>query len=410
MNNIKSADENSSGLRWLVLDMNSFFASCEQQENPHLRGKPVAIVPLLADTTCAIAASYEAKAFGIKTGTIVHDAKKMCPHLQLVQARPKLYVEYHHRFIEAIETCAPVEDVMSIDEIACRLDRTQQNPAIASHLARDMKEAIKQRAGVCLTSSVGIAANKLLAKLASDMQKPDGLVILNPADMPTPILKLEIEDICGIGPNMATRLHANGIQTIDDLWSADAQFLRRAWGGITGLRFHALLHGADLPSPSHPRRSLSHQHVLAPEQRSIETSTPVIRQLLLRAAQRLRDDGFYARRLIVQIKWDKFLGYWDQEQSFQETQDSGFLLQILMSLWQKAPKLRPLRIGVVLADLTAPNTHQFDLFEKRRPTALTSALDKINGKFGRDTVTYGCALPKMTSKIAFQRVPDLSEL
>ena len=86
-------------LRWLVLDLNSFFASCEQQENPELRGKPVIVVPTMAETTCAIAASYPAKAFGIKTGTLVHEARRLCPDVQLVQAHHKLYVEYHHRIL-----------------------------------------------------------------------------------------------------------------------------------------------------------------------------------------------------------------------------------------------------------------------------------------------------------------------
>src|ERR1700674_5499008 len=102
-------------LRWLVLDLNSFFASCEQEENPDLRGKPVIVVPTMAETTCAIAASYPAKALGIKTGTLVREARRLCPDLKLVQANHKLYVDYHHRILRAIEKHIPVQDVMSID-------------------------------------------------------------------------------------------------------------------------------------------------------------------------------------------------------------------------------------------------------------------------------------------------------
>jgi len=122
-------------LRWLVLDLNSFFASCEQQEHPELRGKPVIVVPTMAETTCAIAASYPAKAFGIKTGTLVHEARRLCPDVQLVPAHHKLYVEYHHRILAAIDRHIPVEEVMSIDEVACRLDKVQQDPAVARTLA-----------------------------------------------------------------------------------------------------------------------------------------------------------------------------------------------------------------------------------------------------------------------------------
>jgi len=116
------------GLRWLFVDMNSFFASCEQQQEPDLRGKPIAVAPMLVDSTCAIAASYEAKAFGITTGTPIWEAKKRCPHLTVVQARPKLYVEYHHRIREAIESRIPIDAVMSIDEVACKLDKVQGLP------------------------------------------------------------------------------------------------------------------------------------------------------------------------------------------------------------------------------------------------------------------------------------------
>ncbi len=111
----------NSALNWLFVDLNSYFASCEQEARPELRGRPVGVVPMMADTTCCIAASYEAKAFGVKTGTIVADAKRMCPEIVLVEARHELYTEFHHRIVEAVESCVPVTAVCSIDEMACRL-------------------------------------------------------------------------------------------------------------------------------------------------------------------------------------------------------------------------------------------------------------------------------------------------
>ena len=117
------ADRSDDGqrLNWLFVDMNSYFASVEQDSRPELRGRPVAIVPMMADTTCCIAASYEAKAFGVKTGTIVADANRMCPEIVLVEARHEIYVDFHHRIVEAVESCLPVTAVLSIDEMACRL-------------------------------------------------------------------------------------------------------------------------------------------------------------------------------------------------------------------------------------------------------------------------------------------------
>ena len=108
-------------LNWLFVDLNSYFASVEQQVRPELRGRPVGVVPMMADTTCCIAASYEAKAFGVRTGTIVADARRMCPEIVFVEGRHEIYTEYHHRIVEAVESCVPVTAVCSIDEMACRL-------------------------------------------------------------------------------------------------------------------------------------------------------------------------------------------------------------------------------------------------------------------------------------------------
>ena len=361
---LKDSINNTPRLRWLVADLNSYFASCEEQEDPELRGKPVAVAPLLSDTTCAIAASYAAKAYGVKTGTNIGDAKRMCPGLIVVPSRPKVYVEYHHRILDAIESCIPIEHVMSIDEVACILDRTQQTPEAIRSLANEIKQAIRTRVGECLTILVGAASNKLLAKLASDMQKPDGLTILEPENMPQKILYLKIEDICGVGVNMGRRLKEAGLDTMPKLWDAGPDTLQRVWGGIVGKRFLALLHGEDLPSPPCQKRSIGHQHVLAPEQRSVEEAKTVVQELLVKAALRLRQEKLYCRRLSVDIKWTQDKGHWIDSRSFNEAQDNLTLSHALLDVWKNVPKLKPLRVGVSLSDLVPANEHQQDLFEK----------------------------------------------
>jgi DNA polymerase IV len=127
--------------------MNSVFASCEQHLNPDLRGKPVVVAPVMADSTSAIAASYEAKAFGIKTGTPIWEARKRCASLEVVQARPKIYVEVHHQVRTAVESCIPIDSVLSIDEVACKLDRVQVKPEVAKRLALKIKESIREQVG-----------------------------------------------------------------------------------------------------------------------------------------------------------------------------------------------------------------------------------------------------------------------
>ena len=151
-------------VQWLFLDLNAFFASCEQQENPALRGKPVIVVQTPTDSAVAIAASYAAKAFGIKTGTLVRDARQLCPDVVTVQANHRLYTEYHERMLKAVDTCLPFEKVCSIDEMACKLMGTERQVPVARELAMKVKRALREQVGECLTCSIGIAPNVFPAR------------------------------------------------------------------------------------------------------------------------------------------------------------------------------------------------------------------------------------------------------
>ncbi len=171
-------------LRVLFLDLNSYFASVEQAENPSLMGKPIAVVPMMADTTCCLAASYPAKARGIKTGTRVGDARKLCPNITFVKANHRRYVEYHHRIKSVVEKCFPIWKVFSIDEMAIRLYGREQNTDFAIAKAKEIKQRIMSEVHPALTCSVGIAPDRDLAKIASDMQKPDGLTTIQSGEIP----------------------------------------------------------------------------------------------------------------------------------------------------------------------------------------------------------------------------------
>jgi impB/mucB/samB family len=173
--NTSTAD---NAVQWLFLDLNAFFASCEQQENPALRGKPVIVVQTPTDSACAIAASYAAKAFGIKTGTLVKEARRLCPDVIPVQANHRLYTDYHDRILTAVDTCLPVEKVCSIDEMACLLMGTERQVPVARQLALKVKRALRDQVGESLTCSIGIAPNVFLGKVGSDLLKPDGLVVI----------------------------------------------------------------------------------------------------------------------------------------------------------------------------------------------------------------------------------------
>src|SRR6516225_4547583 len=374
-----------NAVQWLFLDLNAFFASCEQQENPALRGQPVIVVQTLTDSAVAIAASYLAKSFGIKTGTLVRDARQLCPDVVPVQANHRLYTEYHERILKAVDTCLPVEKVCSIDEMACKLIGTDRQVEAARELALKVKRALREQVGECLTCSIGIAPNVFLGKVGSDLQKPDGLVVITKDDLPDILLRLQLQEIYGIGPRMEQRLHRAGIVNVEQLWGATPFQLRRVWGGVNGLLFHQMLHGVDIQPPaSRYSKSIGHQHVLEPDLRTKKGALDFAQHLLTKAAERLRRVDYYYWRLGVHLSWVGDLGGWWDETDFHETRDTGFLLARLEEIWRNVPRYKPLSVGVVLLDLVPADQQQPDLFaaDNQRRQKLSPLIDRINDRYG----------------------------
>lgn len=406
-----NAHSENSKIRWLFLDLNAYFASCEQQETPALRKRPIIIVQTLVETACTIAASYEAKRLGIKTGTLVRDARQICPHVIPVKAKHSLYADYHQRILKAVDTCIPIEKVMSIDEMACRLMGNETEIPIARELALKIKRTLLENVGECLTCSIGLAPNIFLGKVGSDLQKPNGLVVLTQDNLPGPMLKMALQDIYGIGSRMEQRLNRFGIYSVADLWNASSEQLRLAWGGINGVLFHQLLHGADIQSASGGRtKSIGHQHVLEPELRTKNGAKDFSFHLLTKASERLRRSHYYCRRLGLNLSWcGKEDGWWN-DIGFHETCDTNFLLARLENLWSHAPPFKPLAVSVVLLGLVPEGEHQPDLFASDpRREKLSPLVDRINSKFGRGAVGFGLISSKVREfrgHAAFRRVPE----
>jgi len=409
--NLPKAD---NAVQWLFLDLNAFFASCEQQETPALRGMPIIVVQTLTDSACAIAASYPAKRLGITTGTLLREARRICPDVIPVQANHRLYTDYHERILKAVDTCLPIEKVMSIDEMACRLMGTERRVPQAQELAHKVKLALREQVGECLTCSIGLAPNVFLGKVGSDLQKPDGLVVITHDNLPDILLGLELQDVYGIGARMEERLNRAGISTVAQLWEATPFRLRRVWGGINGLLFHQMLHGVDIQPPSSRfAKSMGHQHVLEPELRTSEGAKDYARHLLTKAAERLRRGDYYCRRLGLHLSWLADLGSWWNETNFNETRDTGFLLGRLDQLWTEVPAYKPLSVGVVLLDLVPADRHQPDLFAAdQKHQKLSPLIDRINDRYGRCAIGFGLLPPDVRAfkgHAAFHRVPEAWE-
>ncbi len=398
------------GLRELFVDMNAFFASVEQQLRPELRGRPVVVVPVLADTTCCIAASYEAKRLGIKTGTQVGKAKKLCPSLRIVEARPDLYVRCHHRILETVESCLPVKAVHSIDEVSCSLRGAEREPNRAIELARLIKQALRDGVGEYVRCSIGIAPNRFLAKVAADMQKPDGLTVLAPQDLPHRLYGLPLIDLPGIGPRLSQRLHHHGIRTVQQLCEQSKEDLIRLWRSVLGQQWWHWLRGDEVDEPPTHRRSLGHSHVLPPEWRSEEGARAILIRLIHKAGARLRQLNYWACRLTVHVSF--LQGHrWKAKAAMELCQDTQTMLEVFSSLWLQCPPGRPLQVGVILDRLAADGSAPIPLFPaEQNRMKLARTIDRLNAKFGSNTIYFGGmhgTRNSAPSRIAFTHIPKL---
>ncbi len=397
-------------LRALLLDFNSYFASVEQQLRPELRGRPLGILPVLAETTSCIAASYEAKRFGVKTGTSVADARRLCPGIALVQARPSVYVDMHHRLMDVVNEVIAITEVLSIDEVVCELTGSWQREEVATKLAREAKARIRERVGECLTSSVGIGPNRFIAKMASNMQKPDGLTVVHEHELPQRLYSLKLGDIHGVGRAMQVRLETAGIASVEALCAADKTTLRRIWGGVGGERMYDQLRGVDVPPVPTRRGSLSHSHVLPPELRYDQGAYSVLSKLLQKAVRRMRAEGFLCKRLEVWTDW-RHRAPWSVEARFNALDDTLGLLRTLDALWAERPRGRePVKVGVVLKDLAPASQSALPLFPGQTAApGLDGVLDKLHRRFGNDSIYFGVsfgALHEAPMRIAFSHIPD----
>ncbi len=402
-------------LHSMFIDFNSFFASVEQALRPELRGKPVVVVPLRAETTCCIAASREAKPFGIRTGTPVHEARRLCPGLEVVEARPEPYIKCQRALNAVIKECGVFPNEESIDEVHCVLwgEWTEETPARA--LARRIKDAVARTVSPVLTCSIGIAPNRFLAKTASDMEKPDGLVVIRPDDLPHKLHGLALRDLYGIGPGMEARMKAHSVETVAHLCALSRPMMRDLWGSVEGEFFFDSLHGEPTVQRTSQHRSLGHSHILPPELRTEAGARSVLHRLTQKAAMRLRAKQWLTNRLSLFVKCVGGRAGWSDEIRFNPTQDTLELLHTLEMLWARrrlGQHATPFAVGVnfhEICDETNAVPSLFDRETNARRRALLAAVDHLNVKRGKNTVYFAGAhgaVDYTPMRIAFNRIPD----
>lgn len=430
----------------LYLDFDGFFASVEQQAYPVLRGKPVGVVPFGSGRySSVIACSKEAKKRGVKNVMKVDEARKICPDLILTPQSPDLYRRAHNALLREISTVLPIEVVKSIDELSCKLDDRAQNSPEA--IADMIKNRLRQNIGPYITCSIGFAANRQLAKIACKMDKPDGVTIWHPKDMPAPLLATCFDDIPGIGRHMQRRLYHAGIRDVASLLKTSPKQLRKIWGNVTGERLWYALHGYAIHALPSQRNMFGHGRVLPPDTRKIDDAHYCSRLLLTKAARRLRRGGFYSSRLwlwlsIAGSRYERsgdWAGDWGDHSRRQNreggskgwsraiplpcVQDDQACLSSLEALWQQArreisPHSKIKRLGVTLLDLTPVTARQLDLFLnddqlRQKWERLTKATDHLNNRYGKTVLSLGIWNPpkggNVGGKISYTRIPKAED-
>ncbi|QDU20038.1 DNA polymerase Y family protein [Urbifossiella limnaea] len=410
-------------LRYLFVDMNSFFASVEQQLDPALRGKPVAVIPTQADTTFCIAASYEAKAFGVKTGTPVWEAKQLCPRIILREARHREYVTFHNRVVDAIGSVIPVKSIASIDEMSCRLVESERKRDRVVEIGRAIKDAIYRRAGDQMRCSIGAGPNEILAKMGSDFKKPDGLTVFADDDLPHRLHVLPIEAFPGVGPRMKRRLNLHGVFTTEQFCAAPVSVLAAVWGSkLLGEKWYRTVRGEDVPERPTRRQTVGHSHVLPPGLRTDEGAYGVMVRLTHKAVARLRKVGYWTGGVSVGVSylgepgtvaapsgWGK--AGWGARCRFPHREDTPGVLRAVSDMWAtRPPGGVPFKVGMVLTDLRPAANATPSLFEiDRKEAELSHAMDDVNAEFGGSVVHFGGmwglkdAAP---TRVAFTQIPD----
>ncbi len=398
-------------LRYLFVDMNAYFASVEQHDHPEWRNRPLVVVPVDARTSSCIAVNYLAKAKGVRVGCPVWEAEQRCHGLVRAPARPERYVEVHKEIVRAVGRCIPVGKVMSIDEMACPLMGGEREPAKAEAIARSIKAELRHSLGEVLTCSIGIGPNVMLAKVAGDMHKPDGLTVIRYEELPARLYPLKLTDFPGIGPRMEKRFLRYGITTTQQLLQLKEQALAVVWGSkVLAERWFHQLRGEDVPDVPTRRRTVGHSHVLPPALRTPDGSRGVMVRLV-----RLRSIGYWAGAMAMGVKYLSG-ARWHTARKLPHCQDTLHWLLAMGEMWDERPPEAeagpPIQVWMTLTDLIPASAATPSLLEEdRQVTALSHAMDAINRKFGKNAVRFGGisgAEQSAPMRIPFNHIPKIN--
>jgi DNA polymerase-4 len=374
------------------IDFDSYFASVEQQANPFLRGRPIIVSGRADIQTVVAAASREAKGWGIRSGMSTFEALRLCPLAEFIPGDPAKYLYITSRLLEILHRYTDLVEVFSIDEAFMDVSSTCRRFGGSLSLAQRIKEEVRQDFGPYITCSIGIARNKLLAKLASEINKPDGLTWIRNEQIPELLENTPLTDICGIGERIAARLNNMGIFKLSDLGGCPQEKLCEEFG-VYGKVLKLMGQGKD-PSPVVPyyhqeeEKSVGNSLTLPPEWRNFAGAKIVLHRLCEQVGRRLRKGGHVGRTVSLLLVSQEYGTAHKQYTLAIPTNDGEVILGTCLKLSGMIQIPRMIRaVGVSVSNLERMGNLPRPLFsQSRRKEALLQALDEINDEYGEMTL------------------------
>ena len=382
----------------LHVDMDAFYASVEQLDHPEYKGRPVIVGadPKGGQGRGVVAAcSYEARKFGVRSALPISRAWKLCPEGVYVRPRMKRYVEVSHQVMDVFRRYTDLVEPLSIDEAFLDITGSVALLGPPDKIARSIKREIRQATG--LTASVGLAPNKFLAKIASDLKKPDGFVIVEEKEIETFLRDLPISRLWGVGPKTEVRLHEMGYRTIGQFATASRESLVRSLGSL-GEHLYHLSHGRDERPvvPDWEPKSCGTETTFDEDTDNRELLLRTILELSDHVAERLRKDGYRARKVTLKLRYSNFSTHTKQQSLDKLIQTGEEIAAVARGLFSQFPLNRKIRlIGVSAGDLhrNGHDPQQLTLFpERNEKEKLSHTVDEIKEKFGIDSLRRGSQL------------------
>ena len=378
------------------LDMDAFFAAVEQLDRPELRGKPVLVGGDPKGRGVVSTASYEARPYGCHSALPMAEAIRLCPHAIIVRPRMSRYSEASQQVLAALEEFTPLVEPISIDEAFLDVTGSTKLLGPPEQLARELKRRVRERTN--LTASVGLAPNKFLAKLASDLEKPDGLVVVDPDRIQEFLDPLPISRLWGVGKATLPKLEALGVGTFGDLRRFPQAELRERFGEA-GDHFHQLVRGIDNREVVCEReaKSISHEVTFPVDVSDRDHLRSVLLNLTDQVARRLRRHDHLARTIAIKVRTSDFTTFTRRTTLDVPTDETDTIWQsasALFSRWdsQSTTRGRPVRlIGVGVAHFVTGEGRQLDLFNEPKESGrqLDRTMDEIRDRFGESAIVRG---------------------